>query len=51
MADNEYKLKDDLEGEGTQKKSSKKAQKKSYEKKSKLIKNRHSSRGNQSKDR
>ena len=35
MADNEYKLKDDLEGEGTQKKSSKKAQKKSSEKKSK----------------
>ena len=33
MADNEYKLKDDLEG--TQKKSSKKAPKKSSEKKSK----------------
>ena len=35
MADNEYKLKDDLEGEGTQKKSSKKTKKKSSEKKSK----------------
>jgi len=35
MADNEYKLKDDLEGESPQKKSSKKAPNKSSKKKSK----------------
>ena len=35
MADNEYKLKDDLEGESPQKKSSKKASNKSSKKKSK----------------